>query len=141
MLVIHRAADCGEGGAFFTSTLIMFQSDLRSQFAERVSLALLGSAGWERAPLETDSMSSTLRARRSGYGLGDAPPGRFPAGRARCRRERPEGRAEKTCRPAKKNYITLLYTWYVSRKRVVFSAMSGELAPGISCNLCLPLIV
>lgn len=108
---------------------IYFQGDLRSQFAKRVSLVLLGSAEWDGAPRETDSTFSTSRARRAApaTGLGrrrdpeGAPPGRFGAVRARRGRDRPGGRGEKTRRLAKKSqfYFVIIFR-YVGNDPICF---------------------
>ena len=85
----------------------------RSPFAERVSLALLGSAEWDGVPRETHSMSSILRARRVRHGPRTrarpggcaAEPGSDVTDRAAAERKRAAHK--------KKNTTILCNTWYI----------------------------
>ena len=67
MFDIHRRENVRRGGVVFPI----------AQFTGRVSRGPLGSAKREGAPLKTDSVLSTLRARD----VESARPGRFPVGR------------------------------------------------------------
>ena len=77
--------------------------------------ALLGSAEWDGVPRETESIFSLCESAGPATGLGQgrdpegARPGRFPAGRAWRRRDRPGGRRAKTRRRARKPQTIQLY--------------------------------
>ena len=120
LLVIHRTEDCVAKARRFCWKYFKV-SKLRSNahrsqkapFAERVSLALLGSAELDGVPRETYSMSSILRARRIRHGPRTrarpggcaAEPGSDVTDRAAAERKR--------AAHEKKNTTILCNTWYI----------------------------